>query len=204
MIPVYQQFKHDPANRVYGDCMRASLASVMNLPIEKVPHFARDTWCEAQQECTGFWHAVEVFLNDRDLHYVLIHVTAESSDEVANFIRNVGLQNPDVYYLAGVRSKRDINHMVVCIDGEVVHDPYPSEEPIDMANYGPMSSGGVDVMFLIPKWLHCDFDHAGRRARQEALDAGRAALYDDVVDAEPCSVCMGFDCNDQCTSDRNG
>lgn len=38
MKPVRQLYRHDPANGVYGDCWRACIASVLELPIEDVPH----------------------------------------------------------------------------------------------------------------------------------------------------------------------
>lgn len=40
MTPVKQRYKHDPENGVWGDCHRAAVASVLDLALDDVPHFA--------------------------------------------------------------------------------------------------------------------------------------------------------------------
>jgi len=37
--PVKQTIIHNPDNGMYGDCFRACVASLLEKPIEKVPHF---------------------------------------------------------------------------------------------------------------------------------------------------------------------
>lgn len=43
MIPLRQRNKHDPENGVYGDCHRAALASLLELPLDEVPHFCDES-----------------------------------------------------------------------------------------------------------------------------------------------------------------
>ena len=52
MTPVDQRvLDHDPARGRFGDCLRACVASVLELPYEAVPQFAvADDWVERLQE----------------------------------------------------------------------------------------------------------------------------------------------------------
>ena len=59
MIPVFQTILADPeradghnAEGIAGNCYQAALASVLELPLEQVPHFAQDGvhWCESSGE----------------------------------------------------------------------------------------------------------------------------------------------------------
>lgn len=52
MKPVYQREQHDPARGVWGDCHRSALASLLELPLSDVPHFAkggRADWRERER-----------------------------------------------------------------------------------------------------------------------------------------------------------
>jgi len=50
MKPQEQQYSHNPDAGVFGDCFRASIASILELPIDDVPHFlydgSQDLWLE--------------------------------------------------------------------------------------------------------------------------------------------------------------
>ncbi len=48
MIPLMQRNHHDPANGIYGDCHRAAIASLLELPMDDVPHF-----CDADSDCVS-------------------------------------------------------------------------------------------------------------------------------------------------------
>lgn len=107
MKPVDQEFLHKPEEGSVGDCLRACLASVLELPIADVPHFAKlyptapECWCE-----------VFDWLEDRGHEYVY-----------------VGLINldRDRFYIASGPSPRSGRHAVVCKGSEVIHDPHPSK-----------------------------------------------------------------------------
>lgn len=40
MTPVDQTILHDPDAGLYGDCQRAVIASLLDLPIDSVPNFS--------------------------------------------------------------------------------------------------------------------------------------------------------------------
>ena len=114
MKPVDQQVLHDPDNGKYGDCMRACIASLLELPAEEVPHFFK----------TG---------NDNDF-----------DDKLDQYLRWQGYSLLDITYFEfgryqGIRGETDIHHIIsgytergtyhatVGHRGKVVHDPHPSK-----------------------------------------------------------------------------
>ena len=134
MTPVQQQFLHDDAAGVVGDCFRACVASILDLPIEAVPHFA----------LLGHrWSLVaEVYLAalKRDFDWV-----------------------PPAAYAGGLvvasgQSPRcpDIRHAVIWRDGQMIHDPHPDGtgivgEPDGFYEIGAVGSASVfDLMEATP------------------------------------------------------
>lgn len=83
-----------------GDCLRTAVASLLDLPIEAVPHFLlfEGAWFDA------------VKLWCRHNGYIL--ATPE--------------EQPNGPCLAFGQSPRDVYHAVVWADGACLHDPHPS------------------------------------------------------------------------------
>lgn len=111
MKPVDQQFVHDPANGQHGDCMRACIASLLELPIADVPHFA-------QLDADGkgdFWFAVTAFCRSHGFAFVTVRgqfVWAEDA----------------IYHIIAGPSPRGngTHHAVVGLNGRIHFDPHPS------------------------------------------------------------------------------
>ena len=103
MKPVYQDiFINDPQGR-YGNCLQATIASILEMNLEDVPHFAAmpdDTWFEFM--CNWLW---DKGWNIEDFE------TVNDSPE---------------YMLTIGPSQRGVSHAVIYKDGEMVHDPHPS------------------------------------------------------------------------------
>ncbi len=109
MIPTHCRVKHDPPN-TYGDCMRACIACIMDIPNpEDVPHFAEDncSFEETLNRVRKFVAPLNVFAAPLDASMQL--------SEVFSFMTE---WNPGQYYLLCSQ-----NHVVVCKDGEIVNDP---------------------------------------------------------------------------------
>lgn len=104
MIPVTQTLLHDPENtRVMGNCLQAAVASVLELPLEAVPHFSQFLW----------WpQAMQLWCAGRDL---------VMRGERTNVI-------PDRLCIVGGRSARGVAHTVVGEHGRIVWDPHPSRD----------------------------------------------------------------------------
>ena len=97
-----------------GNCLQACIASVLELPLEAVPHFVlKDDWVEALQ----------MFLARFDLW--TIPMDASSSWD-KRFV-------PRGYHLISGPSPRDnsIWHSIVGYQGKMVHDPHPSRAGLE-------------------------------------------------------------------------
>ncbi|MEV6833492.1 hypothetical protein AB0N17_03005 [Streptomyces sp. NPDC051133] len=100
MKPVTQSILHgDPSGRP-GDCLRAAVASLLELPLLAVPHFVEyEDWEERLAEfCRA--HRYQPILRSPDA---------------------------DVPYgMAWGPSERGVRHAVVWIDGAIAWDPHPT------------------------------------------------------------------------------
>lgn len=111
MIPAMMAVPHDPPN-TYGDCYRACIASIIEVPTIAIPHpgvrgeehwrdeiKVMDRWLAER----GYWtFGIKIF--DKDL--------AEYQEYAIG------------YYLLGGKSPR-APHFVVARHGNIVHDPHP-------------------------------------------------------------------------------
>ena len=112
MIPHQQLFKHDPDNGIFGDCWRTCVASILNLSPEAVPHVHTP-------DHELFKASMKSFLASRGLAIVAFAFDCDL-DVVQRLMRNL---NPGVHYmLMGQSGRGEWNHIVVCKDGEIVHD----------------------------------------------------------------------------------
>ncbi len=112
MIPVDQEFMHDPANGVEGDCFRAVLASILERPIAEVPHFAGRT-----KLASDFWELVYEWLEEQGYQYW------PSRNPPAGALEYHALSGPSPRTKGGF-------HATVGYAGQVVHDPHPSRSGI--------------------------------------------------------------------------
>lgn len=136
MIPAFCRTKHDPENSTYGDCVRACVASVLNLDTEKVPHFFIDN-------CDGLegMRRVKVWLETRSLVPFWSNFDGDASmTEIFEFMEG---QNSTVHYLLFGRTSQG-NHVVVCRGGHVVHDPAWFRSPL----IGAADNGYWSVMVI--------------------------------------------------------
>lgn len=110
MTPDICYVKNDPPNS-YGDCIRACIASLLDLPTTDVPHFVRDG---CAPEVT--YQRIRDWLATRGIVPMLSGFAASPTPEpILNFM---GETNPGVYYVL-----MSADHAVVCLGGEIVHDP---------------------------------------------------------------------------------
>lgn len=122
MIPVFQtKFTVED-----GDCMRACIASVLELPLDEIPNFT-----EAEGGERNMWDLLSAWLYERGL--ALLHLGGKTD---WNFFL---AQGSEVYGLGGVPSQKlkGIEHAVVVKairDGkwvriEIAHDPRKDNDP---------------------------------------------------------------------------
>ncbi|MGU9981530.1 hypothetical protein ACJ4V0_15955 [Phreatobacter sp. HK31-P] len=118
MTPQKQSIAHDPANGRYGDCHRAALATILDMPIADVPHVY-----------DGGISGAEASLNERaflaSLGLVPINVAYGSDASLKDVLAATGAFCPGLCAILGGKSPRGFGHSVVIADGEIVHDPHP-------------------------------------------------------------------------------
>ena len=124
MKEVNQSILHDPDNGKNGDCWRASIASVLELPIEDVPHFADMNIRE------GRMSELKLLAKHGFTAYT-IYGEKSMNDHPKM------LPDDNEYYFAIGPSPRnkDINHQVVCHKGKIVHDPHPDKTGLAGISY---------------------------------------------------------------------
>ncbi len=124
MKPVKQEFLHQPEIGQHGDCMRAVIASLLELPIQEVPHFLHDG-CEA----SVFWGRLNAFLSKFGYCYLAVPAFDMQAYLDANGIE-------EIWHEIGGPSPRgnDVFHAVVGRNGEIAHDPHPSQSGLTGSN----------------------------------------------------------------------
>lgn len=141
MIPVYQKIEHDPGNGAWGDCHRAALASVLELPLESVPHF--------NEGAPADWRVAErAWLAKRDLEPMLFAVAGDLERALH---QAAAIVPAGFYLLSGTSSVDGLNHTVVARGDRVVHDPDPDALKGKPALSGPIPELGQFVgCYLAP------------------------------------------------------
>ena len=141
-----QRNLHDPENGIYGDCDRGCLASILGLSIYDVPHFF-----DGIDDSDGAWKAYQVrkkWLNDRGVTSIQIKIAEEDHEKL---IRSVSYENPRMPFILKGGSRNGTTHVVICMDGEIIHDPALDNSGI----IGPCPAEGIyTVEFLVHKTTH--------------------------------------------------
>ena len=111
MIPVKQTILHDPVNGQFGNCVSATLASLLHLPISEIPVFTGE---DTQEQ--------NIKINQFLKPYGLAIVTIKALDDYCHSSNIHGL-----YCGVAGESPRfaGTGHMCVGLDGAVEFDPHP-------------------------------------------------------------------------------
>lgn len=136
MIFHKQRHRHQPHRGVHGDCHRAALASIFELPLDAVPHFA-----EGSPPVAEFNRRIEDWLNERNL----TSWTAPMQGELQRVLDALGNGSPSAYWLLSGRSKSGVDHTVIGRRGRIVHDPSPDNVGV----IAPGAGGCFWVTFLL-------------------------------------------------------
>jgi len=118
MKPVDMLVQHDPPDAI-GDCFRAVIASLMELPADEVPHFGKYDWGE---DGSRGRQLVRDWLAPRGLYYIDFNFKAE---HLVNWEEAFSC-----HHLMSGLSERGTRHACVGYGGKVVHDPHPSRTGI--------------------------------------------------------------------------
>ncbi len=111
MAEVTQTILFDPElNRqgVIGNCLQAAVASLLDLPLDAVPHFSSFVWWTT---------AMELWARGRNLTVKTEEVTWESM--------------PERRCIVGGWSPRGVQHVCIAEGGNIVWDPHPSSDGLE-------------------------------------------------------------------------
>jgi hypothetical protein len=123
MKPVDMIVKHDPANGQWGDCTRACIASIFELPAHEVPHF-----CEGGDEPVGehgmlpWEQRLRAWLAERGFNVVWFKVQDEAEAE------NWDERSLQFHHMRGGPGPRGVGHDTVWFGHRMVHDPHPTDK----------------------------------------------------------------------------
>ena len=142
MIPVNQTVLHDPENGKEGNCFSAVLASLLHLPIDKVPTFQSEDWNRQ----------VNDFLRPYGLAYLQFSATSIQEYFDANAVQGC------YHELAGKTTRHlDVLHSVAALNGAVVHDPHPDH---NKSTFTSLETGGLFI--VLKPWSHTrQLTHSG-------------------------------------------
>jgi hypothetical protein len=111
MTPVDQEFVHEPERNQHGDCMRACIASLLDLSREEVPNFA-----QLDAEGKGnYWLLLAEFCRDHGCAFVTLQGCFVWSEDVIYHV----LSGPSPRAKGG-------HHAVIGRNGQFFFDPHPS------------------------------------------------------------------------------
>ena len=100
--------------RHWGDCYRACLASILELPAAEVPHFIE------VRRCAPEWRDDERdWLRARGLEAIVVTLKTPLPEILGFF----GAANPGVHYIVAGIGHNGVPHAVVACGNRIVHDP---------------------------------------------------------------------------------
>lgn len=110
MIPVQQEILHTSSQN--GDCLRACVASILELKLKDVPHFV---------DIPDWEEAFHSFLGKFDLEPLEIEIGYLADAQEKQQIPYI----PSGYHIINGISPRGISHSVVGYKGNLAFDPHP-------------------------------------------------------------------------------
>lgn len=129
MTPYTQTIFVDDPRGIPGDCMRTAVASLLDLPVEAVPHFVLF-------DAPGAWFtAFSLWLDGRGLR-----------------IRAFPGGSVDRECLALGMSPRGVEHVVVWGPDGLLHDPHPSRAGIEPRQFWalvPVDASAISLRDLV-------------------------------------------------------
>lgn len=137
MIPQKSIVGHNPDKKLYGDCFRTVIASILEISPRVVPHFFHDGDAEAGYAWADVWLSKNYGLRYVETHYFGL--------TLFDFTQRIAMNYPDTYLIVGGSTRSGIDHVVVMLNGKIVADPSLANSGI----YDVTSGGFYSVGFLV-------------------------------------------------------
>lgn len=113
MIEVFCKVKHDPDAGQKGDCIRACIASILEIDTEALPNFA-----DAGDQLNA-----ALIDGLAPLGYAPWWTQYDGSVPLSDILAHIGEAMPTCHYVLFGRMASGMPHAVVCKGGTVVHNP---------------------------------------------------------------------------------
>lgn len=140
MKPVHCRIAHEPENGKYGDCVRACIASLLELPAEDVPHFYED---DPGGDVAN--ERIKTFLATKG--FVPFWTFFDGETPLQAIFDQMLHANAGVYYMLFHETNAGGDHVVICQNDAVDFDPAWYRSGIK----GPNSNGFWGVMVIAIK-----------------------------------------------------
>ena len=133
MIKIQQEFMHDIEKEIPGDCHRACIASIFELPLSEVPHFYRLAFTRPNDYSEIGTENLTRFLEKFGVFQLTVPAVGWDINEwvAGMFIKR------NIYHIISDQSPRfkDYFHSVVGCNGKQVWDPHPeAKEPLPVTD----------------------------------------------------------------------
>lgn len=122
MIPLHQTYFYGGNEKgiIRGNCWQTAIASVLEQPLDSVPHFV-----QADEEGIENWWTYTInWLWNRG--YEMFRI-------------NRHLYTNEYYFVSGKSPRGDYHHVVIYQNGRMVHDPHPD-------NTGVLTEENIEVI----------------------------------------------------------
>ncbi len=136
---------HYPDKGEIGDCFRTCIACILDLEPEDVPHFSATHFGKPDEEYGDLtWADVRNWLFARNLDITTVGTPGDWS--LQQILEVAGSWcGPEVCYLLFGKSRNNSDHVVVCQNANIIHDP-----SIDRSGIVGPSEDGWSVAYFIP------------------------------------------------------
>lgn len=133
-----QRNLHRPEEGIWGDCLRTSIACILDLDPEAVPH-----WLENGVPEGGVERLINGWLLQHGLQLIRVVLGGENSLETV--LNTAKFMGGDLPYLLSGFSRTGCNHVVVGQADAIVWDPSLTDAGI----VGPMDDGTWWLEFIV-------------------------------------------------------
>lgn len=128
-----QEHLYVPGTPNRGSCYPTVLACLLDLELNEVPYFNLFYYSEEQKN-----NLAKYYVGKDDLSYALnlwVFIRDVFLASRGYKLRCIGrgeinLKYKDIPYMATDKSSRGVQHIVICLNGKMIHDPHPSNEGI--------------------------------------------------------------------------
>lgn len=137
MTPFICQTLHNPPIS-YGDCVRACVASLLDIEPPLVPHFF-----DAGQDGVEGVASMREYLKSQGLGVAFFAIDGSMSrEDVGEFMK---ANNPNMYYILYGQLQSGGAHAVIGLNDNIVHNPHWLSEKL----VGPMDANNAWVVAII-------------------------------------------------------